>query len=146
MGWTFYRGFTAARLAKEILKDGRYCLTPAFDGPRMRINPNRRRVCIAHMLGDNILWSVWSVQTKPTPVDGEGKKLEEMENTEAEWTEVYRNIACHFMKPSDDGMGYCDLDETDIPYDLSCPVAFLDMVPCPEGCEEWRKAVREKAA
>lgn len=40
-----------------------------------------------------------------------------------------------------------DMDESMGPADLSCPVKFFDMVPCPETgyAKEWRERVRQAA-
>lgn len=69
---------------------------------------------------------------------------------DGEWVEVQRVIALDLLRKGsrpDEGWGYKDIDETMGPAEKSCPISYLDMVPCPDGyAREWRKAVREKAA
>ena len=65
------------------------------------------------------------------------------------WVEDIRLIALDLLR-KDEGMGwgYKDIDETMGPAEKSCPISYLDMVPCPDSkfAREWREVVREKAA
>jgi hypothetical protein len=74
--------------------------------------------------------------------------IEDLRN--GEWVEVFRCIALDLLRSGGKGMGwgYKDLDETMGPVETSCPISYLDMVPCPDSeyARAWRKAVREKAA
>jgi hypothetical protein len=61
--------------------------------------------------------------------------------------ETSRFICLYMMRPNKGyGWGYKDVEESMGPYQHSCPVAFLDMVPeqpRPEGYHDWRSAVRQ---
>lgn len=56
----------------------------------------------------------------------------------------HRAILCFLIsKQRNGGWGYKDLDETMGPCEVSCPLAFLDMVPDPGSyATEWRARVR----
>ena len=67
------------------------------------------------------------------------------------WVEDIRLIALDLLAKgsrSDEGWGYKDIDETMGPYETSCPISYLDMVPCPDSecARDWREKVRERAA
>ena len=66
------------------------------------------------------------------------------------WVEHIRIIALDLLRSGgpDMGWGYKDIDETMGPCETSCPISYLDMVPCPdnEHARDWREAVRAKAA
>jgi hypothetical protein len=65
------------------------------------------------------------------------------------WVEDMRLIALDLLR-KDEGMGwgYKDLTECAGPVETSCPISYLDMVPCPdsEWARNWREKVRERAA
>jgi hypothetical protein len=66
-----------------------------------------------------------------------------------EWIEKIRLIALDLLAKGsrpDEGWGYKDMDETMGPYYYSCPISYLDMVPCPdsENARKWRAEVRAK--
>jgi hypothetical protein len=69
------------------------------------------------------------------------------EKQNGEWVEVDRLIALDLLR-KDEGMGwgYKDIDETMGPVETSCPISYLDMVPCPDSeyARKWRERVREK--
>lgn len=78
--------------------------------------------------------------------------LEELKD--GAWVEFDRVIALDLLAKGsrpDEGWGYKNLDETMGPYHDSCPISYLDMVPCPDPekyphAKAWRERVREKAA
>jgi hypothetical protein len=74
--------------------------------------------------------------------------IEDMKD--GEWVEVMRIIALDLLRSGgpDMGWGYKDIDETMGPVETSCPISYLDMVPCPDSeyARKWRERVRERAA
>lgn len=55
-------------------------------------------------------------------------------------------IGCYLLGADRGGWGYKDIDESMGPFEINCPLVYLDMVPCPGGrATEWRAKVREKA-
>ena len=79
------------------------------------------RRCIKHCVRGNVLWTVWEHS------DGE------------------REIGCDLMR-KDKGFGWGSkaMCERNHPFDYSCPVSYLDMVPV--ACQEWRDKVYARAA
>jgi hypothetical protein len=67
-----------------------------------------------------------------------------------EWVEFERFIALDLLRKGSEGMGwgYKDMDETSGPCEDSCPISYLDMVPCPdsEWARNWRVRVRARDA
>jgi hypothetical protein len=53
-----------------------------------------------------------------------------------------RWIGCYLLGVEKGWWGYKDMDESMGPSELSCPVRFFDMVPCPSG--EWAAPWRER--
>ena len=55
-----------------------------------------------------------------------------------------RWIGCYLMGVDQGWWGYKDLDESCGPSDISCPLSYLDMVPCPQGpyAAPWRERVK----
>jgi len=69
--------------------------------------------------------------------------------TVQECADGQRFIGCYLMVNGgrESGWGYKPMDESMGPCELTCPLAFFDMVPCPEGyAVEWRVNVRKDAA
>jgi len=66
---------------------------------------------------------------------------------DGEWIEDMRLIALDLLR-KDEGMGwgYKDMTECAGPVETSCPISYLDMVPCPdsEWARNWRVRVRAK--
>ncbi len=111
MGWLYSKGQTR----QDVI---RRCTTGATD-------PQTGRVwtCIRHTAKGGVLWSVWTVQDK----DG---------------TEVDRFIGCDLIAAQRGyGWGYKGMTEAMGPYQASCPLAYLDMVPVVR-CAGWREQVR----
>jgi len=69
------------------------------------------------------------------------------EKQDGEWVEKDRLIALDLLR-KDKGMGwgYKDMTECAGPVETSCPISYLDMVPCPdsEWARNWRVRVRAK--
>lgn len=55
-----------------------------------------------------------------------------------------RYICCELLDNGGDGWGYKPMDESMGPHYYDCPLAFLDMVPCPGigFAASWREKVR----
>lgn len=128
MGWSYFNDPNKGLkdVIKEISADTRYVK------PDGSINPLLRGVTQAHCLRGLVLWTVVSIQSRDTE-DGE-------------WSEVTRYIGCHLLQRASKtlGAGHKDMDESMGPYEYSCPLAYLDMVPvAPKGSEKWREKVRQ---
>lgn len=85
-------------------------------------------VAIKHCVRGKVLWTVHEIREKET-----GKA-------------IVRFIGCFLMQTDGNGnWGYKDMEESMGPCYYSCPLAYLDMVPMPEGeyAPKWREAVRE---
>lgn len=81
--------------------------------------------CLKHTARGNVLWTVWEI-TKP---DGTTDRF----------------IGCALMQTLKGyGWGYKAMEESMGPCYYSCPLSYLDMVPCPdhEYAVEWREKVR----
>jgi hypothetical protein len=92
---------------------------------RTEENEHAKWVTLKKYCSGNDLWTVQEVRRK----DGETSRF----------------ICLYMMKPSKDGWGYKDVEESCGPFQHTCPVSFLDMVPeppRPEGYHNWRAAVR----
>lgn len=57
-----------------------------------------------------------------------------------------RLLACYLLGADQGAWGYKDMTESMGPCEISCPVAYLDMVPDPGGyATAWRARVRDAA-
>jgi len=84
-----------------------------------------RSVCLKHCVRGNVLWTVNEVSRS----DGN----------------VSRYIGCDLLgKEKGFGWGSKRMEECMGPFYYSCPLEYLDMVPCPKGdtAEKWRESVR----
>lgn len=83
--------------------------------------------CLDHRVVGNNLWTVFEKQSPHPHVPTE------------------RTIVLFMMQKSGESWGYKDIPEECGPYELSCPLQFLDMVPLPESpfAAEWREKVRK---
>lgn len=83
--------------------------------------------CIAHQCKGNTLWAVWELQEDRGGIK-KGKRF----------------ISCDLLRkfPRGEGWGYKDMDESMGPYQYSCPMKYLDMVPEVSN-EKWRQGVKQ---
>lgn len=98
----------------------RHLTGPGYGGEHLR--------CLRHALRGNVLWTVHERRTD----DG-----------------VRRFIGCFLLgRQADVGWGYKDMDESMGPCYHTCPLAYLDEVPCPDNeyARQWREQVRERHA
>jgi hypothetical protein len=88
------------------------------------IKDSDRHKTLAHCLRGTTLWTVGEIQEEPKQ----------------------RYIGCYLLRNGDqrDGWGYKPLTESMGPCEVSCPLAYLEMVPEPTGefASAWRKRVR----
>ena len=85
-------------------------------------NDKRRWETIAHCVRGNVLWAVNQITYK-------------QDNRQE------RFIVCYLLRSSEDcGWGYKDMTESMFPYQFSCPLKYLDMVPVAN--KKWRAEVR----
>jgi hypothetical protein len=114
MGWSFSLDCTRKELIAERIESH-------TDNEK-----GTSRICLAHCLRGNALWTVWEIITPE---------------------KQFRYIGCDLLQNGGKSMGwgYKDLDESMGPYQVSCPLSYLDMVPQPDGeiANNWRKAVRD---
>jgi hypothetical protein len=99
----------------------RHLTGPGYGGERLR--------CARHALRGNVLWTVHERRAD----DGTTRRF----------------IGCFLLaKERDAGWGYKDMDESMGPCFHSCPLGYLDDVPCPDSghAREWRGRVRERHA
>jgi hypothetical protein len=101
----------------------------------MGAGEDKRHRTLKHCVRGNCLWKVVAIE----------------ESRDGEWVEVDRYIGLDLLAKGcrpDEGWGYKDLCESMGPVELSCPISYLDMVPCPDSeyARNWRTRVREKAA
>lgn len=115
MGWSFSYGATKQDVIRDLIKDGSH--DDANGSPVIGHT-------LAHCVRGNILWYVKEIKTK--------------DNTE-------RFIGCSILGVDKGcGWGSKDMEESMGPCYYSCPLKYLDMVPCPGGyATEWRVKVRE---
>lgn len=111
MGWTFTKGASRA----DIVSD---CTKPWDTG-------SADVVCLDKAEVGDVLWAVF----ERTPRGENAGKAS-------------RFIGC-FLLGLDTGFGWGSKDLTEAmgPSEVSCPLAFLDMVP-EVACEDWRERVR----
>lgn len=90
-----------------------------------RIKGEEAFKCIAHQCKGNVLWTVWEITQQ-----------------RGEHPAGTRFIGCDLLRkfPRGDGWGYKDMCESSHPYQYSCPLKYLDMVPV--ASEKWREGVR----
>lgn len=111
MGWTFR---CDPQSKADLVKDR---VRDQFNS-----DGSKRWQCLAHSLRGSVLWTVWEV------ADISGNRQ--------------RFIGCDLLGTHGGaGYGYKDMSESMHPYQYSCPLKFLDMVPV--ACEEWREGVRK---
>ena len=81
--------------------------------------------CIAHCIRGTVLWSVWEIYCAPSG-------------------HFERYIRCDLTgkMPNGGPWGYKDMDESMHPYQYSCPLSYLKMVP-KVLCADWRAGVQE---
>lgn len=121
MGWLIsYSDTKKQTIARRIATEG--------------AGEDKRHRTLKHCVRGNCLWKVVAIE----------------ENRDGEWVEVDRYIGLDLLRSGGEGMGwgYKDLCESMGPVETSCPVSYLDMVPCPDSeyARAWRERVREKAA
>lgn len=117
MGWLF--GWNTR---KELVDH----VTETFE------NDMQRTTCIRKFFSGNNMWTVWERQSK------------------AASTDVERFIVVFLILGGNNctngrgyGWGYKDVSEEMGPCEVTCPLAFLDMVPDPGGyATAWRERVR----
>lgn len=116
MGWLFKQGFNYADLIRDRI---RHQEGTDKNGVAWSYN------CIAHCIRGRVLWTVWEI----------------VKTTKTGEPETTRFIGCDLLgKERDYGAGYKDLCESVHPFEYSCPLPYLDMVPV--ACEKWREGVR----
>lgn len=115
MGWTHTAGATKS----DIIKD---CIRVQGWGE------SREGLAIEHCVRGNVLWTVHVIREVTTHA------------------EVARFIGCFLLRSNPGyGWGYKDMDESMGPCYYSCPLGYLDMVPCPDNvpyAKAWREKVR----
>ena len=135
MGWTFTPGSTR----KDIIND---CIRgwDLHAGPSAGSEDNLdayvivgRNETLKWCTVGNVLWSVCEQRFTAGPKAGK----------------VDRWIRCDLLQNGGerDGWGVKSMEESCGPYYYSCPLSYLDMVPCPdnESAREWREEVRKVA-
>lgn len=88
--------------------------------PRRDASSGWSNETLRHCTVGNVLWAVHELTRS------DGSKV--------------RYIGCYLLRRSRHGWGYKDLEESAHPVYVSCPLAYLDMVPV--ACPEWREKVR----
>jgi len=113
MGWSHTAGATKSDIVRDCIRVQGW-------------GEGREGLAIKHCIRGNVLWTVHVIRDVATKA------------------EVQRFIGC-FLLRSDPGYGwgYKDMDESSGPCYYSCPLAYLDMVTCPEDTP-YAKAWREK--
>ncbi len=120
MGWLFtygqtLKGIIAERTAgwETTLDDGTFVKT----------------VCLRHCYrGCAFSGVLWTVFERTFTKDG------------AEVRPAEKWIGCDLLRWHKDSWGYKDMSESMGPYQVSCPLGYLAMVPV--ACESWREGVR----
>lgn len=121
MGWLISYSKTKSEIIKE-----RVATVVSEDGTRRWRYP---KSCVR----GNCLWKILVLEDLKDGV----------------WVEDTRLIALDLLrKDKGYGWGYKDLTECAGPCETSCPISYLDMVPCPDSefARNWREGVRAKAA
>lgn len=143
MGWTYRYDDTKKKLIAYLTQELLYCIDDSSVPKGYRIDPNKRGEIIDSHIHGNNLWKVVSIQTRLSETSS--------------WCEVDRYIALDLLgKDRMGNWGYKGMCESMGPYEFSCPVRFLDMVPVPkqvysdgerdnEWAVAWREKVREQA-
>lgn len=124
MGWLFPYGSTRKNLIAERISNWH---RTSEDGIEVKTT------CLAHCYRggrfSGVLWSVWE---RNFTIDAKEAK------PSARW------IGCDLMQfRSPHGWGYKDLDESMGPYNFSCPLKYLNLVPIERfgGNVDWREGV-----
>ena len=135
MGWTFPYGASKKDVIRELVeghghnsfgeyqKDAQGNEVRDAEGKLVWI-PTATGKVLAHCLKGNVLWIV------------RAKYLEGME--------VDRWIECNLLMSDMGEWGYKDMEESSGPNECSCPLKYLDMVPCPYRgyAKAWRERVK----
>jgi len=125
MGWLFRYGVTRKQLIEERTRSWE---RTRDDG--LMIATNCLASCYRGGAFAGVLWAVW-----------ERSFIKDGEQTES----PQRWITCDLLRHERDaGWGYKDLDEGCGPFAVSCPLAYLDLVPLDRygGNVGWREWVR----
>ncbi len=111
MGWLFRSGYTKSDWIKALIKTEE--------------DEQRRRVHLCHCVRGNVLWSVVEITEK----QNNDRRI--------------RYIACDLLASHGDGYGwgYKDMCESVEPFQYSCPLRYLEMVPEVTNAL-WRERVR----
>jgi hypothetical protein len=125
MGWLFRPGFNRNELIADQVKGNERTLD---DGTLTKMT------CLAHCyrggVFSGVLWSVWE---RTFHRDGQETK------PSSRW------IICDLLRCQQGEWGYKDIEESMHPYQYSCPLGYLDLVPLDQfgGNAEWRELVRQ---
>ncbi|HEX6986380.1 MAG TPA: hypothetical protein VF170_13440 [Planctomycetaceae bacterium] len=125
MGWTFREGITRKELIEQRTRGWE---TTRDDDLTVATT------CLAHCYRggafSGVLWAVWERTFTRFGVEAEPPR---------------RWITCDLLRHErDGGWGYKDLAEGMGPFSVSCPLAYLDLVPLDHfgGNAGWRERVR----
>lgn len=121
MGWLFQYGQT---LKEMIARRTKGWETRQTDGTLVKTTCLRH--CYRGGAFSGVLWTVYE-----RTFTRHGQQVEPTE----------RWIGCDILKYQRDfGWGYKDMEESMGPYQYSCPLGYLAMVPV--ACQQWRDGVR----
>ena len=98
------------------------------------VNPAVLFETLTHCARGNVLWKVVTI----SDVQPNGEKVERD-----------RFIECDLLGRCGGDWGYKDMTESMGPCYYTCPLSYLEMVPCPENSQwakEWREKVRQQAS
>jgi hypothetical protein len=133
MGWSFRRGASKQTIIDDLLAPWDFMAQAGDEKWTGKAAGTRTQsVVLAFRCVGNSLWTVR--ETTITPPGGEAK--------------THKWIGLSLLEPDSYGWGHKEMDEAMGPYDWTCPVEFLDMVPQPEGefVAKWREAIRKNAS